>query len=271
MTDEKQKTDSELSRIAVKPPAFWINKPKLWFIQLEAQFSNSAITQDLTKYNTVVAALDENALDFVVDILSEPPNENKYGVLKNALLARLTDTEESRIRKLLTDIDLGDKRPSDLLRHMKSLAGSSISEEVIKSLWLQRLPQQAQAILSISKDSLDNIAEMADKIISVYNSTETFSIEKTGTTVTNSSAIENERIKALEASIASLTKKLEEFTYRNQSRSRSRNFRIRGSRTRSRSAEHKFCWYHYKFGENAKKCVQPCEFRSHNVSSHSEN
>ncbi|GFT59173.1 uncharacterized protein NPIL_594101 [Nephila pilipes] len=48
---------------------------------------------------------------------------------------------------------------------MKSFAGNSISDEVIKSLWLQRLPQQTQAILSISNDTLDKIAEMADKIL----------------------------------------------------------------------------------------------------------
>ncbi|GFT31543.1 hypothetical protein NPIL_456271 [Nephila pilipes] len=52
---------------------------------------------------------------------------------------------------------------------MKSLAGNSISDEVIKSLWLQWLPQQTQAILSISNDPLHKIAEMADKIIAAYS------------------------------------------------------------------------------------------------------
>ncbi|GFY41395.1 hypothetical protein TNIN_416761 [Trichonephila inaurata madagascariensis] len=44
---------------------------------------------------------------------------------------------------------LGDRRPSNILRQMKSLARNSISDEVIKSLWLHRLPTQTQAILSI--------------------------------------------------------------------------------------------------------------------------
>ncbi|GFY39622.1 uncharacterized protein TNIN_116141 [Trichonephila inaurata madagascariensis] len=146
--------DCSITGKSVKPPAFWQNKPKLWFLQLEAQFSNSSISNDTTKYNIFVAALDENVLDFVVDILSNPRHDDKYETLKNALLNRLTDTEESRLKKLLTDMELGDRRPSDLLRQMKRLAGSSISNELIKSLWLQRLPQQTQAILSISKDSL---------------------------------------------------------------------------------------------------------------------
>ncbi|GFS54594.1 uncharacterized protein TNIN_131251 [Trichonephila inaurata madagascariensis] len=138
-------TNTEIHKVAVKPPAFWRSKPKLWFLQLEAQFSNSGVSNDTTKYNIVVAALDENVLDFVVDILSNPPHD-KYETLKNALLNKLTDTEESRLKKLLTDMELGDQRPSDLLRQMKNLAGSSISDELIKSLWLQRLPQQTQAI-----------------------------------------------------------------------------------------------------------------------------
>ncbi|GFY72531.1 uncharacterized protein TNIN_19881 [Trichonephila inaurata madagascariensis] len=102
-------------------------------------------------------------------------------------LNRLTDTEESRLKKLLTEMELGDRRPSDLLRQMKSLAGSSISDELIKSLWLQRLPQQTQAILSTSKDILNN-AEMADKIISVYSSSEVCSVANN-----NSSPKSNDR------------------------------------------------------------------------------
>ncbi|GFR04107.1 hypothetical protein TNCT_588941 [Trichonephila clavata] len=47
------------------------------FFQLEAQFDNANITQDQTKYNIVLSALDEYILDFIEDILSNPPTENK--------------------------------------------------------------------------------------------------------------------------------------------------------------------------------------------------
>ncbi|GFT36573.1 hypothetical protein TNCV_1345161 [Trichonephila clavipes] len=63
-------TNTEIHKVAVKPPAFWRNKSKLWFLQLEAQFSDSGISNDKTKYNIVVAAIDENLLDFVMDIHS---------------------------------------------------------------------------------------------------------------------------------------------------------------------------------------------------------
>ncbi|GFY71091.1 uncharacterized protein TNIN_346801 [Trichonephila inaurata madagascariensis] len=112
---------------------------------------STVFSNDTTKYNIVVASLDENVLDFVVNILSNPPHDDKYETSRNALLNRLTDTEKLSLKKLLTDMEQGDRRQSDLLWKMKSIAGSSVSDELIKSLWLQRLSQQTQAILSISK------------------------------------------------------------------------------------------------------------------------
>ncbi|XP_015915018.2 uncharacterized protein [Parasteatoda tepidariorum] len=179
LNSSTQDVNLEINKVAVKPSIFWRHKPKLWFLQLEAQFANGNITRDLTKYNIVVASLDENVLDFVVDILSNQPIDGKYDALKNALLNRLTDTEEVRLKKVLTELNLGDKRPSDLLRRqIKGLAENSISEELLKSLWLQRLPQQIQAILSISSDSLDKIAEMTDKIIGIFSSAELYTVDK---------------------------------------------------------------------------------------------
>ncbi|GFT22824.1 uncharacterized protein NPIL_274641 [Nephila pilipes] len=242
--------NTEINRVAVKPPIFWRNKAKLWFLQLEAQFANSGISQDATKYNIVVAALDENVLDFVVDILSNPPENEKYDTLKKALLNRLTDTEESRLKKLLTDLELGDKRPSDLLRQMKSLAGNSISDEIIKSLWLQRLPQQTQAILTISNDTLDKIAEMADKIIAVYSSSEICQVKKVGSLPNSASSFDRNKLDVLQADIAALTKKIDEFSRNTRSRSKSRG-NDRRRRSRSNSARYEFCWLKPCFSDNS--------------------
>ncbi|GFQ96713.1 hypothetical protein TNCT_157351 [Trichonephila clavata] len=121
---------SEINRVAVKPPSFWRNKPNLWFFQLEAQFDVTNITQDQTKYNIVLSALNEHILDFIEDILSNPPTENKNIALKSALT--FNDSEEAKLKKFL-----GDCRPSNLLRQMKSLAGSKISEKFLKTLWFR--------------------------------------------------------------------------------------------------------------------------------------
>ncbi|GFU56457.1 integrase catalytic domain-containing protein [Nephila pilipes] len=167
--------------------------------------------ETLLEKNRGKMSLDENVLDFVVDILSNPPENEKYDTLKKALLSRLTDTEESRLKKLLTDLELGGKLPSDLLRQMKSLAGNSISDEVIKSLWLQRLPQQTKAILTMSNDTLNKIAEMADKIIAVYSSSEICQVTKFGSLPNSGSSSDRNKLDVLQADIAALTKKLMNF------------------------------------------------------------
>ncbi|GFY66758.1 uncharacterized protein TNIN_155281 [Trichonephila inaurata madagascariensis] len=118
-------------------------------------------------------------------------------------------------------MELGDRRPSDLLRQMKSLAGSSISDELIKSLWPQRLPQQLQAILSISKDSLNNIAEMADTIIAVYSSSEVCSVTDNKS---SSKSTDRNKLEALQAGIAALTKKFDEFSGNSRQRSKSKEY-----------------------------------------------
>ncbi|GBM67725.1 hypothetical protein AVEN_244307-1 [Araneus ventricosus] len=193
-------------------------------------------------------------------VFSDPPQDDKYDTLKKAFLNRLTDTEESRFKKLLTDLELGDKHPSDLLRQRKNLTGNSISDLVIKSLWLQRFPQQTQPILSISKDSLGNIAEMADKIIAVYSTSEICPITKVDSSPTS---IDRDKLEALQADIAALAKEFDEFSRNTRSRSKSREHG-RLSKCKSNSTQCEFCWYHCKFGRNAKKCVQTCQFKKKN-------
>ncbi|GFS49983.1 transposon Ty3-I Gag-Pol polyprotein [Nephila pilipes] len=84
---------------------------------------------------------------------------------------------------------------------MKSLAGNSISDEVTKSLWLHRLPQQTQTILSISNDTLD---KMADKVIAVYSSSEICQITKVGSLPNSGSSSDRNKLEVLQADIAIL-------------------------------------------------------------------
>ncbi|GFT05715.1 uncharacterized protein NPIL_436671 [Nephila pilipes] len=47
---------------------------------------------------------------------------------------------------------------------MRSLAGDSVGEPLLKSLWLGRLPNGTQTILAALNESLDQLALIADKI-----------------------------------------------------------------------------------------------------------
>ncbi|KAH7964865.1 hypothetical protein HPB49_001936 [Dermacentor silvarum] len=76
--------------VAIKLPPFWVDSPKVWFAQVEAQFSLAHITQNRTRYDYVVAHLDARYANEVRDILANPPTANLYEHLKTALILHLS-------------------------------------------------------------------------------------------------------------------------------------------------------------------------------------
>ncbi|XP_015925373.1 uncharacterized protein [Parasteatoda tepidariorum] len=109
---------SEISRMTVKPPPFWKNNPKLWFAQIDAQFEIAGITREDTKFNHVVAAVESRILDSIQDLIISLPGSDKYSVLKTRLIEIYAESETSKLRTLLQGVELGDQRPSLLLKRM---------------------------------------------------------------------------------------------------------------------------------------------------------
>ncbi|XP_050516139.1 uncharacterized protein LOC126891002 [Diabrotica virgifera virgifera] len=158
-------TSASVDRISVKIPPFWPNDPEIWFLQVENQFTLANITSDATKFNYIVANLDTAYILEVRDIIVSPPATERYGKLKSELIKRLNASQQQKIKRLLEHEELGDRRPSQFLRHLQSLAGTTVPENIVRSLWLGRLPASTQAILATqAKASLDAVAELADTI-----------------------------------------------------------------------------------------------------------
>lgn len=83
------------------------------------------------------------------------------------LIVRFTNSEEKRLRLLITGVELDDKRPSEMLRELKQLSGSCLTDNMSyrQTLWLQRLPLHVQETLAIVEGvSLEKLAELAGKI-----------------------------------------------------------------------------------------------------------
>ncbi|CAB0042244.1 unnamed protein product [Trichogramma brassicae] len=91
-------------------PAFWRSDPDLWFLQVEAQFNIHQVTSDSTRFNMILTVLDPETISEVSDIIRAPPAQDKYTTLKDAIVARLTDSPDTQLHKLLGTIELGDKR-----------------------------------------------------------------------------------------------------------------------------------------------------------------
>jgi hypothetical protein len=137
-----------INRVSATIPPFWSKNPKLWFAQVEAGFRNAGITTDNTMYDKVVGQIDTKILEQIQDIVVDPPTENRYKTLKDRLIAEFTDSEGKKLSQLLSAMELGDQKPSHLLRTMKNLAGDSIRGKALETLFLQHLPDTARGILS---------------------------------------------------------------------------------------------------------------------------
>ncbi|KYN14011.1 PREDICTED: uncharacterized protein LOC108766199 [Trachymyrmex cornetzi] len=237
-----------IHRVALKIPPFWADKPELWFAQLEGQFTLGSITADATKYAYVLSHIETKHAKEIKDLITKPPEHDKYENIKKALIQRLSLSQEQQIRQLLEHEEMGDRRPSQFLRHLQALANSAIPEQLLRTLWMGRLPSQLQAILATrSADKLDEVAEQADKIHEVScRATTVASIQP---------ANMEQQIRELTKQVASLKGQLSRAHTQRKVRERSR------SRSRGKTDEEGKCFYHRRFKEKAKKCTQPCNFK----------
>ena len=97
--------------------------PELWFLQVESLFGAHRINSDENRYHLVVGSLDPESLSDVSDVIRRPPTESKYQYLKTLITTRFSDSADRQLARLLNELQLGDKKPSQLLRQMRSLAG----------------------------------------------------------------------------------------------------------------------------------------------------
>ncbi|GFQ93990.1 uncharacterized protein TNCT_716291 [Trichonephila clavata] len=176
MTDTKPASELEAGAITIKIPPFWTDKPEIGFFQVEAQFNINRITSEETKFNCLVFQLEPPFLENVWDIIKDPENTAKYSTAKERLLLTFQENENVRIKRLLTGLELGDMLPSQLLRKMCSLGHSDISEKVLRTLWLEKMPESVRNIVIVSDEEvlrgLDFVFPYLDDVLIASSSEE---------------------------------------------------------------------------------------------------
>ena len=161
---------STVSAVAIKIPPFWPADPQLWFAQVEAQFSTRNITAERTSFDYVVASLAPEFSLEVRDLILAPPDGHPYS--KDQLIKRTATSGQRRLQQLSTVEELGDRKPTQLLRLMQQLlgdtAGPNRDNSLLRELFLQRLPGHVRMVLASSGEmTLDALAQLADKVMEV--------------------------------------------------------------------------------------------------------
>jgi hypothetical protein len=133
---------------------------------VEGQFILRNITQDNLRFYYVLGALPESAVRGLGDLMRGAPPPDAYQQLKTRLLAAHTLTEFQRMDKLLSAQPLGGQKPSDLLHELVQFCPEGESQsKIFRYLFLQRLPAELRIILSEDSDStLPVLAAGADQL-----------------------------------------------------------------------------------------------------------
>ncbi|XP_045521220.1 uncharacterized protein LOC123712257 [Pieris brassicae] len=120
---------------------------------------------DDTKFNIVVSKLGKDVIQQITDILFSPPEQDKYGALKKKLLNIFEESETRQLQKLISEMDLGEQKPSQLLRRMKDLAREKLPDDTLRISWQTHLPQAVRAVLAVTETkNLNKLANVADKV-----------------------------------------------------------------------------------------------------------
>ena len=134
--------------VSLKLPEFWTSHPRVWFQQTEAQFALRQVTADNPKYFYVVAALDQDSAQRVIDLLEDSPRDHKYLALKERLLDTFDLSDNERAARLLNMPQLGDNKPSVLMDEMLALIADHRPCFLFNYLFLQLLPDDIRMVLS---------------------------------------------------------------------------------------------------------------------------
>ena len=152
---------------------------------------------------------------------------------------------------------------------MRQLLGeNTLEDSILKQLFLQRLPNNIQGILTSTSPmvTIEQLADIADKIVEV--SVPSISTFKAAVPLPEPGHAAAASIHTLEARIDQLTTQVQALTCQLSQRprqwSQSRGPSTTDRRFRSRSPAHSSteCWYHWRFGPKAQKCIPPCTYKS---------
>ncbi|XP_015123170.1 uncharacterized protein LOC107045409 [Diachasma alloeum] len=229
-----------------KAPPFSQEKPALWFAELEALLRNFCIITETDKYYARIPLLDTKVASEIEDLIISVPTGTPYQKIKDTLISCISKSRTANLLRLHDAESIGDRTPSQHLRHLKGLV-PDIDEKVLKTSWFSHLPELTRACLVVQDESpVVDLAKLADRLHEVYS---------TGTVAAVSIAGGAE-VAQLSAQIAQLTAevavlKAQHSPHSSRGRSKSRSY----SRSRSNTDNSpKLCFYHQRFSDRVRNC-----------------
>ncbi|CAI9721281.1 Hypothetical predicted protein [Octopus vulgaris] len=140
--------------MTVLPPT-WTGYTLIWFAQLEASFAANRITTEAQKYNIMLSNLPPPLSNEIRDLVVDPTEPFSYSFVKEEILKRTSNSKQKEFAKLFNNEQLGDRKPTQLLRRTKELLRNQQIEESYTNLnkvFFGKLPHSAQTLQSAVKE-----------------------------------------------------------------------------------------------------------------------
>ena len=187
----------------------------------------------------------------VRDLILQPPAADPYVKLKEELIKCTLLLSSDVFNYYFSSEDLGDRKPSQLLRHIEQLLGdkaTTADRSFLRQLFLQRLPPNVRMVLASTKDDkdLESLASLADKVVEVAAPT----VSTVQTSETTQSQLSKE-LEQLCGEVVHLQKLVTSLSATKHPSPPTRPSDL--------------CWYHARFAEKSAKCIQPCSWPQENL------
>jgi len=95
--------------------------------------------------DTVISHLNIEAVSLISDLVASPDPDNQYNNIKDRIISTFAISSEAKLRQLLKGQVLLDGKPSQILARMRNLSGSSCSDFVLRSMFLEFLRVAVQS------------------------------------------------------------------------------------------------------------------------------
>lgn len=128
-------------------------------------FSASGITSDKQKAATVLTALKPDTNAQLTDAVTSLPSSDRFEYVKRRIIDQFADSQQRKLNRFLSEMPLGDKKPSELFFEMKRVADNSVGEAALKGLWTKRLRSFAQPVVAASTGTAEEFTKIANSIV----------------------------------------------------------------------------------------------------------
>jgi hypothetical protein len=247
----------------VKLPPFWASRPAAWFRVAESKFRLLNVNNQQTMFDHLLAALPENLVGQLLDVIENAPEDNPYTHLKGRLIETHVLSDYEKIDTLVKMQPMGGRKPSQLLADMMEFCPAGMETHLFfHYLFTQRLPQSLRTQLGEAEHGDPRaLAARADRLWAVH-------AQPTGTVA----AVESTDIEA--APVAAVA---HQRGGRGNRPARGRGRGRGGSSAPTQPpqggapaapitpsalarASSGLCFFHWTYAEKANKCEAPCSW-----------